>query len=252
MKILLAITVAATFVVSSIQAAPIHIENHSFESPITADGTFITSDSSAPEGWSIFGPTDPARHFGVLNPNSTTLYSDSVPDGFNVGVVFLMDSSGEGGLQQVLSSTLQLNTTYTLTVEVGNIANDPNPPHNAFDFDGFPGYRIELLAGAAVIAFDDDTLTIAEGAFETSSILFSTGEVHANAGQALSIRLINLNGPGIEVNFDNVRLDAVAVPEPATWGLLLGASTVIMALTHRRKRKGEKERHHLDVGQQEP
>ena len=237
--VLLAVSV---FGLSSTKAASLLIQNHSFEAPVTGNGTFIASDSSAPSGWSIYGPTAVGfRFFGVLNPSGTTLYDHPIPNydenaNKNVGVVFLYTPGvAEGGLEQTLSATLELNTEYTLTVEAGNIANDVNEPHNAFNFSGFPGYRIELLAGGTVLGTGNNTLSIAEGTFGTSTVVFSTGISHPNAGQALGIRLINLNGSGIEVNFDNVRLEAVAVPEPSTWNLVLGATLLTMALAKRRK-----------------
>lgn len=221
---------------ASLQAALLTVQNHSFENPATGNGTFVTSDTSAPTGWSIYGTTMLGnRFYGVLNPAGTTLYTEPAPDDDNVGVVFLFTpGAGEGGLEQALNDNLELNTEYTLTVDVGNIANDPNPPHSSFNFSGFPGYRIELLAGGNVIAADNNSLSIAEGAFETSSVQFTTGDSHANAGQPLSIRLINLNGSGIEVNFDNVLLDAVAIPEPSTSSLFAGAFVMFFAFTKRR------------------
>lgn len=210
------------------------VANYGFENPAIADGTFSTSDAAAPPGWSIYGPLSAARHFGVLNPNGTTLYGEAVPEGASVGVTFLADTGGaEGGLEQVLSESLQLDTVYTLTVEVGNLANDANPPHNAFDFTGFPGYRVELLAGGTVVASDNNTLAPGEGQFLTSVVPLVVGLSHANAGELLAIRLVNLNGPGIEVNFDNVRLDAVAVPEPAGIACGLAATCGLFALVRR-------------------
>ncbi len=226
--------VAASFIDSAV-AAPVTVINASFESQVIADGTFATS--SAPMGWAVFGNLNlNNRTVGVLNPNSTTLYSGGATDGNNVGVIFLLDDFGnqstfagsEGGMQQTLTDTLQSWTRYTLTIDVGNIANEVNFPHNQFAFGGFPGYRIDLLAGSNVIASDNNTLLPAEGMFSTSTIEFTTDNSVA-PGQQLGIRLVNLNQAiGIEVNFDNVRLDATAVPEPSTGlacllvGLLLG------------------------------
>ncbi|MFZ4682775.1 MAG: hypothetical protein ACOYMS_09750 [Terrimicrobiaceae bacterium] len=217
------ITLAVVFPFAWADATPLTVANHSFETPLVSSGTFIASDSSAPTGWSIYGSLQSGfRFFGALNPTGTTLYSGGAPDGSNVGVVFLFTpESVEGGLQQTLGDTLQLSTQYTLTVDVGNIANDSTPPHNSFNFTGFPGYRVELLAGGTVIASDNNTLAPSEGSFLTSEVTFTTGTSHALAGQALGLRLINLNGSGIEVNFDNVRLDASAVPEPSSLGLIL-------------------------------
>lgn len=199
------------------QLTPIPVANPSFESPSIASGTFSTT--SAPPGWQVFGQGIDFgnRTIGVLNPATTTLYTSPVPDGDNVGVVFLLDDPGqqtvfagiEAGMQQTLPTLLQLGTRYTLTLEVGNIANDASPPHNNFEFAGFPGYRVELTAGGIPLAVDDDSLLPAEGGFLTSVIEVTTGAAHAQAGQPLGIRLVNLNAaPGLEVNFDDVRLMA--------------------------------------------
>ena len=141
-------------------ALPIPVSNHSFELPVTGPGTFITN--APPPGWAAYGDSLDfgGRTIGVLNPNSTVLYADPVPDGSNVGVTFLQPQmNDEAGLQQTLGATLQTLTQYTLTVEVGNLAYDGGP----FPFTGFPGYRIDLLAGTTVIASDDDTLLPGRG-----------------------------------------------------------------------------------------
>ncbi|MBM3978379.1 MAG: hypothetical protein FJ299_15500 [Planctomycetes bacterium] len=200
-------------------ASSIAIQNASFELPAIAPGTFSTV--SAPPGWQGYGSLNFGnRTIGVLNPATTVLYGAAVPDGSNVGVVFLLDNpaqqmqfaSLEAGLRQTLTSTLQTSTRYTLEVEVGNIAVDPTPPHNQFAFGGFPGYRVDLLAGGTVLASDTNTLLPSEGGFATSTVLFEVGASHPLAGQPLGIRLVNLNAaPGIEVNFDDVRLDATPI-----------------------------------------
>jgi hypothetical protein len=201
------------------QAAPIAVENHSFETPVTNPGEFQTS--TAPPGWSTYGSINfSGRVVGVLNPASTTLYAEPAPERDNVGVVFLLPSftNSEAGLQQTLAATLETDTVYTLEVDVGNIANDATPPHNAFAFGGFPGYRIELLAGTNVLAADDNSLLPDEGRFLRSNVQVAVGNPHPDAGEPLTIRLINLDSAaGIEVNFDDVQLDATAfTPTPTS------------------------------------
>jgi len=223
--------IAVTTACLPVHAQSIIITNASFESPVTPSTTFSGSMSTAPPGWAVYnlGATNNLRQFGVLNPTGTLFFPGGVPHGSNVGVVFLQNTTSiaEAGLQQTLSSTLQLNTTYTLQVAVGNIARDPRPPFNAFNFNGFPGYRIDLLAGTTVIASDLNLLAPAEGAFLTSTLNATIGDVRQFAGQPLGIRLVNLNGSGIEVNFDDVRLQATPVPEPT--GLLLIAIATVGA-----------------------
>jgi hypothetical protein len=215
----LTLSIGAAF---SAWAAPIPVANPSFEAAVLAPGTFSTT--SAPPGWVTFGAIDFGwRVIGVLNPNSTTLYADPVPDGSNVGVVFLGPSFGgsPAGLQQVLATNLQPRTRYILSVDVGNIANDPNPPHSSFNFAGFPGYRIELRAGTNLIAAAENAVLPGEGRFVASAITGVTSSVSAGLGQPLAIRLINLDqAGGIEVNFDRVQLDAVALPRPEVATLL--------------------------------
>ena len=214
------------------EAALVTINNPSFESPVTAPATFTGSQSSGPTGWTVYnsGATNNLRYFGVWNPSTTNSYLSGAPDGANIGVVFLENTTNlaEAGLRQTLTATLQLSMQYTLTVEVGNFSPADGGP---FNFTGFPGYRVELFAGSTLLASDLNTLSPGEGIFATSVVSFATGSSHANAGQAMAIRLVNLNGPGTEVNFDNVRLDASPVPEPST--VVLVAIAMICAVLKR-------------------
>lgn len=223
---ILAILGAGVILPLATEATLLTINNPSFESPGAPPHEFVGGMTYGPDHWTVYntGATDGYRYFGGWNPSGTLSYSDPVPDGATMGVVFLLNTTNlaEAGLQQTLASTLQLSTQYTLTVEVGNFspADGPTP----YDFTGFPGYRVDLLAGSTVIGSDNNTLAPAEGRFLTSTVSVSIGSIHADVGRPLTIRLVNLNGPGIEVNFDRVQLNAVAVPEPASAVLLaLGA-----------------------------
>lgn len=239
-----ALLLALVAALPSAHATLLTVQNAGFETLFLADNTFNVS-SPGPAGWSAYGTVNHNnRSIGVVNPTGSLLYPGGAPEGRNVGVVFLMDNAGnqsqfagiESGLVQTLAATLQTNTRYTLTVEVGNMANDPSPS-NTFVFTGFPGYRVDLLADGQVIASDNNTLLPSEGTFLTSQFSLSVGASHLLAGQALGIRLVNLNAaPGIEVNFDNVRLDATAIPEPATVASLFGVATLSLAV-FRRSRK---------------
>jgi len=202
------------------QGTPILIQNAGFEAPAIPPDSFSTT--APPPGWGGFGPLNfGARTIGVLNPGASGLYPLGVPQGQNCGVVFLLDNFGNqsffanqpAGLVQTLGASLQTSTRYRLRVWVGNLAFVPTPPHSQFQFNGFPHYRVELLAGGQVIASDNNSLSPAEGAFELSEVLLEVGGAHPLAGQPLGIRLLNLNAaPGIEVNFDALELFAEAIP----------------------------------------
>ncbi len=239
-----ALLVALAALHSSARAELLVIQNAGFETLFLADNTFNVS-SPGPAGWSAYGTINHNnRSIGAVNPTGSTLYPGGAPEGRNVGVVFLMDNANnqsqfagiESGLAQTLAATLQTNTHYTLTVEVGNMANDSATTNDAFAFAGFPGYRVDLLAGGQVIASDNNSLLPSEGTFLTSQFSLSIGASHVLSGQSLGIRLVNLNAaPGIEVNFDHVRLDAIAIPEPAAFPSLFGAATLALALFRRRR-----------------
>jgi hypothetical protein len=135
-------------------------------------------------------------------------------------------------------------------VGIGNIASGTSLPGSSggagvfYNLNGFPGYRIDLLAGGSVIASDNNSIgnLIPEGEFRTSTLIFDAPFNHPLIGQNLGIRLVNLNQPGtiqapnIEVDFDDVRLLAVAVPEPATWMLIGITACVAIPIVRQRKR----------------
>ena len=92
-----------------------------------------------------------------------------------MGIAFNFDGTGDGGeygMEQTLTTTLEANTTYALSVDIGNIATGSSEDGQTFFLDGLPGYRVELLAGDSVVAADDNSLfgSIAEGEFGTATV----------------------------------------------------------------------------------
>jgi hypothetical protein len=176
----------------------ISIVNPGFETPVLADGDYTLDFTNCP-GWS---DVDAQTAGGVWNPGlpGTAFpgYGGNSPEGQNIAYV------NNSGIKQVLTKTLTADTTYTLTVKVGNT-------------DGFPwtGYKVQLLAGETVLAEDDNTVAIATGTFGTSTVTYTydSGD-SALLGQALQIRLFCL-GSGGETDFDDVKLTAKGpVPVP--------------------------------------
>jgi hypothetical protein len=232
----------------------IAIVNPGFEADSITAGAFVVLQ---PQGWNRYDPANIINQnnnaVGVIAPAGSTYYSGGAPEGNNAALVFLSGpQNAEAGLQQTLSAALQANTTYTLSVDVGNIASGTSLPGSSggsgifFDLDGFPGYRIDLLAGGTVIGSDNNSLgaIIPEGQFRRSSFSVSIPASHPQLGQNLLIRLVNLKTPGtpdapnIEVNFDNVTLTAsnVNAPEPSTL-TLIGALMVGYMGTCRKRRQ---------------
>ena len=245
------------------------VANHSFED--IASETPVNEFTFGPlTGWDLYeetsglisGGTGGSGFFiGTLTPqlNTDTPDPDDLDyfpnggfDGQRVGIAFNFGDSGGGpdtgdlgeyGLQQTLSTSIAANTSYTLQVEIGNITTGTSPG-GTFPLLGFPGYRIALLADGVEFAADENGLTFAdipEGEFRTATLNYVTGASDPEIGATLGIRLVNLNdttnipsGNDIEVDFDNVRLDATVIPEPAMIAMFVGAMSLIVAVLRRR------------------
>ncbi len=214
-------------------AEDIAIQNAGFED-IGGQSPFNEFTFGPPNGWDLYDPlgmTDggdgPTFFVGTLtpfeadpesNPGEYVYFPDGAAEGERVAIAFNFAGSGntgEYGIVQMLADTLAANTTYTLQVEIGNIASGTAISGQFFDLDGFPGYRVDLLAGDVVISQDDNTLAgaIPEGVFATSTVEITIGDDHSQLGEPLSIRLVNLNvidpvfpSANLEVDFDDVRL----------------------------------------------
>jgi len=216
-------------------ATAVTIVNPGFED-ISGESPFNEFTFGELNGWELYDPmivTDdgdgPTYFIGTLtpfesdpigNPGVFVFFPDGAAEGQRVGIAFNYSGSagqGEYGLFQELDDALQPYTTYTLDVDIGNIDSGTAIDGSFFPLQGFPGYRVELLAGDMVLEQDNNSLTAAipDGQFATSTVTFSTGASHDLLGQSLGVRLINLNQldpafpiSDLEVDFDNVRLDA--------------------------------------------
>ncbi len=201
---------AAVVAVLPAHAAPVPIVNAGFETPVLAD-----KGSVAAPGWSDYDPTSSGTignglNYGTYNP-PVAAYPEGVPDGSNTGWFYNL-TTVELGMQQTLAATIAPSTRYTLRVQVG----DPID-YDGFGLAGFPGYRIELAADAGgpserVLASDANSLSIPEGTFWESVITYNSPASGDVIGKAITIRLIGYPGPGIEADFDDVRLDASPLP----------------------------------------
>lgn len=232
-------------------AQNLFIANPSFEDT-SGQSSFNEFTFGTPAEWQLYNPdgiVGPGVTTGTLNHPETAFFNEPAPDGTHVLILFNSQQQGNGiyGFQQTLGDTLQADTTYQLSVGVGNIGSGTATNGQFFDLSGFPGYRVELLADPnpdlpgdeILLASDDNSLygSIPEGAFATSLLTFNAGAAHPQLGQFLAIRLINLNQipsginpvPDLEVDFDNVQLQVV--PEPNSLQLLLSGIFLLLTWT---------------------
>ncbi|CAB5121934.1 hypothetical protein D3OALGB2SA_3041 [Olavius algarvensis associated proteobacterium Delta 3] len=234
-------------IANAAMAMPITMVNPGFEN--TAGQTdFFEFTFGEPVGWSTYDPNNvvfggSGITIGTLFPNGTDFFNTTAPEGDLVSILYGNNQFGLGeyGLTQTLSAVLEANTRYDVTVEVGNIASGTAQNGAFFNLDGFPGYRVQFLAGGQVVAEDDNSLAgiIPEGEFMTAGVSVTIGAIHPQLGQNIGIRLINRNeipagytaqnSPDLEVDFDNIQLSAnTAVPLPATFYLFAAGLTGIV------------------------
>jgi hypothetical protein len=189
--------------VSRAQGAIVPVINPSFESPTTADFT-----TGVITGWTLSSPINQ----GVFKPSAFPSVGMGTTDGAQTAFL------NTGFISQILPSVLTVNNAYTLRVDVGDRADL-----------AFPGYAVQFFAGTTLLA--QESSLVPNNGFLTSTINFTALPGNPNLGQPLQIRLVS---NGVQVNFDNVRLDAVditVVPVPASaaiWGLgALGLGLVL-------------------------
>ncbi len=205
-KMLLSLLLAAgSSAGMSSYAASISINNFSFEHTVLSDGAW-TSGSGQMYGWI-------QSTGGVLNP-TTANFSNPVPDGNNTAWL------NSGSATQTLSTVLTANMAYTLMVDVGDRKDS-----------SFPGYRVSLWAGNNLLA--SESALVPNDGFLTSTVNYTALAGNPFLGQALTIEL---HANGIQVNFDNVRLNVSPVPEPETYALMLAGLGLVGLAALRRKR----------------
>lgn len=232
-----------TVVSAHAAAAPVTVVNAGFEDDyVTGNlpGSFMGDVpptafpvGGAPNGWEPYGAVGGNAFIGVLNPGiqaeipEATYFPAGAPEGDNVALAFFgeFQGGGEFGIQQTLTATLQADVLYTLSVQVGNIASgisivEPFSGFGYFDLRGFPGYRIDFMAGNTMLVQDIDSLLPDEGEFLLSTIRVAVDDEHEALGQQLRIRLVNLNQQDVndpvvdlEVDFDDIQLDATPLAE---------------------------------------
>jgi hypothetical protein len=123
---------------------------------------------------------------------SRAQYPNAPPTGLYCAAIG--NSSSSGSILQTLGATVQANTTYILTLEVGARA----------DYV-FTGYEASLLAGNVTLASGHKATPVG-GTFVTEVVLYQSGASPAQLGQPLQI-LITSTGDG-QVDIQSVALTA--------------------------------------------
>lgn len=181
-------------------AEMIEVLNPGFESPvIVIDG----GANSNITNWKV--ASGGGGSAGTLNP-STSMFPGEAPEGSNVAF------SSNRTFFQYVDAELTANTTYTLTVDVGNRLDEP-----------YYGYRLDLAANNGIvnttIARDTTSAAPSPGSFDTATLVFTPDADHSQLGNQLVILLYGFSIGDSQTCFDNVRFEATQVPEPSTIAL---------------------------------
>jgi hypothetical protein len=221
------------------RAASITVQNFDFSSPSEQSPPFFSGGSTATQatnaaitGWGAnilantkFGSDGVQDDGNSENPTMQSAYINGGNPTGNTGPAI-----GNSIYQDV--GALTPYTTYTLTVGVG--------------VNGGFGNIASLLAELSLVNGTTDTGTAlarigyaptGTGSFTDESLTFSTG---GNVSGDLTIVLSNVtpddNSTANQVDFSNVRLAAVPVPEPSSLIALCGLSAMGLFLFARRRR----------------
>lgn len=209
------IAAVALAVTAPAAAAVITVTNASFEilpagGLPSGCGAGCSFSSDAIPGW-----TNSAASSGQFQPGPAAgnfTYFNYIPDGLTVAY------TNGSGISQTVGATAVAGTTYTLSVAVG------------FRKDFTDYSPVSLLVGAGSAAATGTPLQLT-GDWSTYTATYTA--TAADAGGAITI-LLGPSGP--QGDFDAVSLTAdAAVPEPATWVLMIGGFGLAGAALRRRR-----------------
>lgn len=211
------------------QAASIHVEDHSFEQATgSLSNGFLgigAETSKTIGGWHY----QRSSLLGLLPPNTGSYSSAHATDGQNIASVHTTAAiAGQVIISQTLDGQyFQPNTAYTLQVDVrdGGLLSlvDSGP-------------KIALTAGDDIVASSANpsllTILNCTDHFDTWSLTFITGQVVPAGLIGIELSVKTLVGVATTVSFDNVRLDATAIPSPAA--LTSGLGCLMLLILRRR------------------
>jgi hypothetical protein len=219
-------------------ATPIVVPNASFESPSSPAQT--STNPNIVTGWVFSVKGGSAYGTSAISSNFTSA-------GASIGNDYAFINNDWPDVTDTITSASSLGTiapltTYTLTIALGNRKTSDTSLY------GSPGnISFSLVANGVVFASKTvNNGTVPNGTFADFTLTYTTPSTSPLIGENLKIQLAALpeEGSAYQPSFDNVTLDATAlpvvqaVPEPATWALLLSGVMTLLWVARRRSIAG--------------
>ncbi|MDR1305030.1 MAG: PEP-CTERM sorting domain-containing protein [Verrucomicrobiales bacterium] len=221
---LLAMSISLGFYTGLAKAETILVPNGDFEQISGTNNIVTKTNANCITGW-VFSGT--INNYGALYKDS----ANSLPEQGNFVAFINTDSPGDNPTQLTSAeslATIAANTTYTLTVSIGNPTgtSDTSWANPANLTIGLLADDVEIGTPTAIpIGTIPENSDGTHSQFQDFTFSFTTGdsfEVDSLIGQSLKIQITSVYAQGRQSHFDNIFLEAVAIPEPSTWALLLG------------------------------
>lgn len=235
-KTLSAFYLCVLFSVLSSVGAPITVVNGDFSAPtLPPDGL-----SNGISGWTR-DVTGSITFGGTINNGEG--FSQSYP-GIAIGDQFgynFWNSAVTGTLSytQELSVTLENNTLYTISLGVAQslVFALPNFTDGYSDDPGVNDIIVRLLAGGQVFGTFSSSVSVVAGELSPWTISQQSSANEAMYGQQLTLEIFvrKTSDSSIQFAMDNIAVDAQAIPEPGTIGLLIAALGAGMLVKMRRR-----------------
>jgi len=201
---------------TSAHAATLAIVNPSFEDDDAPDNSFL----SVAAGWTLVG-----------NPTGTQDFNDGQSPQPTDGEQHGFASFQPASLSQLTTHAISAGETYTLTVDVGQLTNFSGSEATIYLFGSTAGFGTPLanVNGTAQQA----GIAPASGAYLLDQTVTYTALASGDPFEGQQIGIALVNSVGTQTLFDNVRLEAVGVPEPSSLALLgLGGLALLRRKRH--------------------
>jgi uncharacterized protein (TIGR03382 family) len=206
----------------SAQAAPVTINNYSFETPtLASDGNTVNASGAIFNSWGFVKTTGGGfQDFGIENQGAGA-YTGAAGSGTPLGAdginnCYLNQSLTGGALVNIFQDIgiLLPDTTYTLTVAIGQRLDRVNGSATIGLIDTTSGNANPWATGT-LLGSTTDVSSVA-GSFQDFTTTFTTG---SSVSGDLYVGAQYIGDGTIQASVDNFRLDATTVPEPGTMAL---------------------------------